>query len=128
MKKIKHNKNSISFSFFRSISMTSILFMVLLFLGISGLFLKHSFRLEGRNALQQLSYISGQFQYYLDATENYSKTILSDDTVQEYMKDCQTAYPTDHTVYTVHPFCKSVFRSGTSSGIYRAGLKSDEPQ
>ena len=65
MKKIKHNKNSISFSFFRSISMTSILFMVLLFLGISGLFLKHSFRLEGRNALQQLSYISGQFQYYL---------------------------------------------------------------
>ena len=41
---------------------------------------------------------------------------------------CQTAYPTDHTVYTVHPFCKSVFRSGTSSGIYRAGLKSDEPQ
>ena len=81
MKKIKHNKNSISFSFFRSISMTSILFMVLLFLGISGLFLKHSFRLEGRNALQQLSYISGQFQYYLDATENYSKTILSDDTI-----------------------------------------------
>ena len=83
MKKIKHNKNSISFSFFRSISMTSILFMVLLFLGISGLFLKHSFQLEGKNALQQLSYISGQFQYYLDATENYSKTILSDDTVQE---------------------------------------------
>lgn len=66
MKKIKHNKNSISFSFFRSISMTSILFMVLLFLGISGLFLKHSFQLEGKNALQQLSYISGQFQYYLD--------------------------------------------------------------
>ena len=51
MKKIKHNKNSISFSFFRSISMTSILFMVLLFLGISGLFLKHSFQLEGKNAL-----------------------------------------------------------------------------
>ena len=48
MKKIKHNKNSISFSFFRSISMTSILFMVLLFLGISGLFLKHSFQLEGK--------------------------------------------------------------------------------
>ena len=61
MKKIKHNKNSISFSFFRSISMTSILFMVLLFLGISGLFLKHSFQLEGKNALQQLSYIPDNF-------------------------------------------------------------------
>ncbi len=88
MKKNKQNKNSIRWSFFRSISMTSILFMVLLFLGISVLFLKHSFQLEQKNAMQQLNYISGQFQYYLDATENHSKTILSGQTVQEYM----TAY------------------------------------
>lgn len=40
---------------------------------------------------------------------------------------CQAAYPADHTVHTVHPFlCKSVFWIRTSSGIYRAELKSDE--
>ncbi|MDO4599011.1 MAG: histidine kinase [[Ruminococcus] gnavus] len=87
MKKRKHNKNSIRFSFFRSMSMTSILFMIILFLGISVLFLKSSFQSESRNALQQLGYVSQQLQYYLDATENYSKTILSDDNVQNYMRD-----------------------------------------
>ena len=124
MKKIKHNKNSISFSFFRSISMTSILFMVLLFLGISGLFLKHSFRLEGRNALQQLSYISGQFQYYLDATENYSKTILSDDTVQEYMKDYLAAKYSSNATTNVKQHIRQIIQS--TPFIHSVSLYSDQ--
>ena len=124
MKKIKHNKNSISFSFFRSISMTSILFMVLLFLGISGLFLKHSFQLEGKNALQQLSYISGQFQYYLDATENYSKTILSDDTVQEYMKDYLAAKYSSNATTNVKQHIRQIIQS--TPFIHSVSLYSDQ--
>ena len=124
MKKITHAKNSISFSFFRSMSMTSILFMVLLFLGISVLFLKHSFQLEGKNALQQLSYISGQFQYYLDATENYSKTILSDDNVQEYMNDYLSAKYSSRATTNVKQHIRQIIQS--TPFIHSVSLYSDK--
>lgn len=94
MNKFHRNKNTISFSFFRSMSINSILFMVLLFAGISVLFLRHSFRQQEKGALQELNYISQQFQFYLDSTENYSKTILSDDTVQEFLLEYQKDYLT----------------------------------
>ena len=111
MKILKHNKNSISFSFFRSMSITSILFMVILFLGISVLFLRSSFQLESRNALQQLSYISRQLQYYLDATENYSKTILSDDNVQDYMRDYLASRSSIRSTINVKQHIRQIIQS-----------------
>lgn len=81
-----HSDNSIRSTFFRNMFLTSTLFIMLLFVATSFLFWKNTFYQESRNALHQLDYISNQLEFYLDSTENYSKTIISDTNVQQYMK------------------------------------------
>ena len=41
----------------------------------------------------------------IDPRGNYS----SEELAFQCNNQCQAAYPADHTVHTVHPFCKSVF-------------------
>lgn len=88
MKKIytRQSDNSIRSTFFRNMFLTSTLFIMLLFIATSFLFWKNTFHQESRNALHQLDYISNQLEFYLDSTENYSKSIISDTDVQQYMK------------------------------------------
>ena len=84
-KLINFNTGTIRFDYFRNMVLTAVLFMALLFIGTSGLFLYNSFSLKSEDALHQLNYISGQFQYYLTSVDNYSRTVLSDSQVQNYM-------------------------------------------
>lgn len=83
----KSQKNTIRYSFFQSMSLTSIIFIILLFLGISVIFFVNYLKLQSKDSLHQLNYISGQFMIYLDSTDNYTKTVISDDEIQAYMKD-----------------------------------------
>lgn len=84
-KSLNFNTSTIRFDFFRNMTLTAVLFMALLFAGTSVVFLYNSFTTKGEDALNQLSYISGQLRYYLTSVDNYSKTILSDSQVQDYM-------------------------------------------
>lgn len=84
-KLINFNTGTIRFDYFRNMVLTAVLFMALLFIGTSGVFLYNSFSLKSEDSLHQLNYISGQFQYYLTSVDNYSRTVLSDSQVQNYM-------------------------------------------
>lgn len=84
-KLINFNTGTIRFDYFRNMVLTAVLFMTLLFVGTSGVFLYNSFALKSDDSLHQLNYISRQLQYYLTSVDNYSRTILSDTQVQNYM-------------------------------------------
>lgn len=85
-KNSKESKNkTIHSKFFISMSSISIMFLVFLFLITSIIFYKYFLELETNAALRQLDYISSQFDYYLTSAKNYSKTIIVDSNVQEYM-------------------------------------------
>lgn len=84
---MKKQKTSTIYSkFFFSMTIVSTLFMVLLFVVTSIIFSRHFLGQESSAALKQLDYISSQFQFYLDSTQNYSKSIIIDNTVQNEMK------------------------------------------
>lgn len=76
---------SIDRKFFNSMSFVAILFMLLLFAGMSGFFLANLMAQEHTNAFHQLDYIKKQLSYYLTSTDNYSKTIISDRQVQAFI-------------------------------------------
>lgn len=88
----KKKLTSINSKFFLSMSGVAILFMVFLMLGTSYLIYNHFFKLETNAALHQLDYITSQFDYYLTSTKNYSKSLITDSTVQERMRKYQK-YP-----------------------------------
>nr|WP_294492695.1 sensor histidine kinase [uncultured Mediterraneibacter sp.] len=86
-KLFKFNTSTIRFDYFRNMSLTAVLFMALLFVSTSLVFLYNSFLLKSDDSHNQLSYISDQLRYYLTSVDNYSKTIFSDSKVQNYMAD-----------------------------------------
>lgn len=83
---MKTKKNTIYSRFFYSMVGVSTLFMILLLIVTSIIFSSHFLGQEKTAAFRQLDYIASEFQFYLDSTENYSKTILIDNTVQQKMK------------------------------------------
>lgn len=80
MKKAKIT--SINSRFFHSMFQTSILFIIVLLISTSTIFYKHSLELETASSIHQIDYISNQLDYYLTSVNNYSKTIMTDSSVQ----------------------------------------------
>lgn len=87
---ITFDKGTIRFDFFKSMSLTAVLFMAILFFCISIVFLFNSFTLKSEDSVHQLNYISGQLEYYLTSANNYSKTVISNTSVQKYMSECSS--------------------------------------
>jgi two-component system sensor histidine kinase YesM len=73
---------SINSRFFRSMFQTLLLFLIILLISTSVVFYKHTLALETNSAIRQLDYISNQLDYYLASVNNYSKTIITDKSVQ----------------------------------------------
>ena len=73
---------SINSRFFRSMFQTLLLFIIILLISTSVVFYKHTLALETNSAVRQLDYISSQLDYYLASVHNYSKTIITDKSVQ----------------------------------------------
>lgn len=88
---MKTKKNTIYSRFFYSMVGVSTLFMILLLIVTSIIFSRHFLGQEKTAAFKQLDYIASEFQFYLDSTENYSKTIIIDNTVQQKMNKYKTA-------------------------------------
>lgn len=86
-KLFKHKNHSIESTIFHNMVLSSAIFIAILFIGTSYLFLRNTFTSESKSALQQLEYISDHLKYYLDAIDNYTKTIITNTDVQQYMTD-----------------------------------------
>ncbi|HHV11725.1 MAG TPA: histidine kinase [Clostridiales bacterium] len=82
----KRGIESINKRFFKSMSLVTITFVLILFLASSSIFYRHIFSLESDSSTSQLNYISEQLGYFLESVDNYSKTIISDSRIQSYVR------------------------------------------
>lgn len=67
-------------------SFVTIIFVLILFFATSTIFYRHIFSLEFNSSTSQINYLSAQLDYFLETTNNYSKTIISDHRIQNYVK------------------------------------------
>lgn len=86
--KKKSDKQTIQRTIFYNMVMSSICFIILLFIGTTYLFLNRMWELENKNTVQQLRYIASQLEFYMKTVDNYSKTIITNTEIQKYMIDC----------------------------------------
>lgn len=82
---MKQKMTSISSRFFKSMALLSTIFIMFFLIVTSLLFYKHFIDLETASSLRQLEYISHQCEYYLTSVDNYSKTIMINNNVQQYV-------------------------------------------
>lgn len=80
-------KHSIQYNIFFSMIFSSALFMIFLSLGTSYLFLRNSFSLKNETSFQQLEYISDHLSIILESTENYTKSIITNSDIQQFMNE-----------------------------------------
>ena len=85
--KKQFKKNTIRYNIFFSMLFPTAFLIIFLSLGTSCLFLRNSFSLKKEAAFQQLEYISDHLTFMMDSAENYSKAIISNTDVQQFMKE-----------------------------------------
>lgn len=79
-------KLSIHYKLFICMSLISAISMIVLLCGTSLLFCRTLFRNEINSSIKELDYITSQLDSYILTTENYSKTIISNEIVQTNAK------------------------------------------
>ena len=79
----KQKITSIRYKFFRSMALVSTSFIIFFLIATSLMSYRRFLKLETTSALHQLDYISHQLEYYLTSMDNYSKTIMINDKLQE---------------------------------------------
>ncbi len=81
----KNGQSSINAAFFRAMSRSAIVFILLLLLVTSLIFFDRILDIERESSRSHLSYVADQLTYYMKTVDNYSKTIMVDAAIQSYM-------------------------------------------
>ncbi|MDN5315660.1 MAG: two-component system, response regulator YesN [Clostridiales bacterium] len=81
----KNRQSSINAAFFRAMSRSAIVFILLLLLVTSLIFFDRILDIERESSRSHLSYVADQLTYYMKTVDNYSKTIMVDAAIQSYM-------------------------------------------